>query len=1058
MIAAAGLVFLGVGRLGDAPVDTLPEFAPPTVEIQTEALGLSAIEVEQLITTPMEQDLLNGVAFLDVIRSESVPGLSSIELIFEPGTDLFHARQVVQERLSQAHALPNVSKPPQMLQPLSSTNRVMMIRLSPTTVSMIDLSVLTRWTVRPRLMGVPGVANVSVWGQRDLQLQVQVDPKRLSSSGVTLHQVIESTGNALWASPLTFLEASTPGTGGFIDTPNQRLSIQHLQPIKTPEQLSQVVIEDTGNRLRLGDVATVVQNHQPLIGDAVFAEGPGLLLVVEKFPGVDTLKVTEDVETALAALAPGLSGVEIDSTIFRPATSIKQSLGNLSIAMLVGFALALLALGLILFEWRRVLIAAIAIPVSAATAFLVLLAMGRTFNAMTLAGLVLGLGLVVDDVILGSEAIARRGDDESGARVRTVLETTARARGAMAYALVIVGLTLIPLAALGGISGALLPSLALSFAVAIAASMVVALTITPALALVIPARSKPSRGSPLTGRLGRGYTGLLGRAVRSRAPIVLALGLIAAGVAALPFLKHTSVPNIKERDFLIELDTPPGTSLPEMNRISTVMSAELRTIPGVRNVGAHVGRAVLGDQIVGVNAGELWVSISKNANYDATLAAVQEVVHGYPGVDVDMLTHSGEQLTEVLTGVDAPVHVRIYGTDLAVLRTKAEEVVRTLSRIEGVHSPGAEFEPQEPTLEVEVDLAAAQRFGIRPGDVRRAAAALLSGIEVGSLFEEQKIFDVVVWGVPQIRTSPTTVLQLEIDRPGGGTLRLGQVADVRIRPNPTVLVHESVSRSIDVVAEVSGRDLGAVTKDVERALAGITFPLEYHAELLGDHAALQADKNRLIALAVAVAVGVFLLLQVCFASWRLATAVFLALPAALSGGMIAVLATGRVVTLGSVMGFFAVFGLAVRAIVMLVTRLRELDRDAAGPTHELVVRGAGDRFASALASTLATACLFLPSAIAGPIGGLEIVQPMALVMLGGIGTAALVALFVVPLLYLRFGAAPEADPTDTLLTSFRHEIERETETTRVITLDPDPKAAPSIGALATETPDGPEGA
>ncbi|MGH2726422.1 MAG: efflux RND transporter permease subunit, partial [Actinomycetota bacterium] len=323
VIVIAGVFFLALTQLGDAPVAMLPEFGPPTVEVQTEALGLSAVEVEQLITAPMEQDLLNGVAFLDAIRSESVAGLSSIELIFEPGTDLFNARQVVQERLSQAHALPNVSKPPQMLQPLSSTNRVMMIKLSSKDISLIDMSVLTRWTIRPRLMGVAGVANVSVWGQRDLQLQVQVDPERLRGRGVTLQQVIESTGNALWSSPLSFLEASTPGTGGFIDTPNQRLGIQHLQPIKNAEQLSAVTIDHTGNRLRLGDVADVVQNHQPLIGDAVFADGPGLLLVVEKFPDADTLKVTDDLDAALASLRPGRTGIRVDSSIFRPAGSLR---------------------------------------------------------------------------------------------------------------------------------------------------------------------------------------------------------------------------------------------------------------------------------------------------------------------------------------------------------------------------------------------------------------------------------------------------------------------------------------------------------------------------------------------------------------------------------------------------------------------------------------------------------------------------------------------------------------------------------------------------------------
>ena len=306
IVATAMMMIGGVWQMKNASVDVLPEFTPPTVEVQTEALGLSAEEVEQLITVPIEQDLLNGVAWLDVIRSKSVPGLSSIELIFEPGTDVIKARQVVQERMTQAHALPQVSKPPQMLQPLSSTSRVMMVKLSSTKLTPVELAVLARWTIRPRLMGAKGVANVAIWGHRERQLQVQVDPARLHDEGVSLEQVIATAGNALWVSPLTFLEASTPGTGGFIDTPNQRLGVQHLSPIKTAEDLAQVPVEESGGTLRLGDVADVVEDHQPLIGDAIFADGDGLMLVIEKFPGADTTAVTDAIDDAFKALRPGM--------------------------------------------------------------------------------------------------------------------------------------------------------------------------------------------------------------------------------------------------------------------------------------------------------------------------------------------------------------------------------------------------------------------------------------------------------------------------------------------------------------------------------------------------------------------------------------------------------------------------------------------------------------------------------------------------------------------------------------------------------------------------------
>src|SRR6266540_88686 len=406
IILAAVLMVFGIAQLRNMPVDVYPEFNPPLVEVQTEALGLSAAEVESLITTPMEADLLNGVAWLDQIYSESVTGLSRILLIFEPGTDPIRARQMVQERLTQAHALPNVSKPPVMLQPLSSTSRVMIIGLSSKDLSPIEMGVLARWNIKPRLMGVPGVANVAVWGQRERQLQVQVDPEQLQAKGVTLQQVIETSGEALWVSPLSYLESSSPGTAGWIDTPNQRLGIRHLLPIITPEDLAKVSVAESQGLL-LGDVAKVVEDHQPLIGDAGVNDGPGLLLVIEKFPGANTLDVTRDVEAAIEAMRPGLKGIAIDSTIFRPANYIELAASNLTTTLLIGAILMLLALLFFLWDWRAALISLIAIPLSLVAGVFVLYLRGATFNALVLAGLVIALGVVIDDAIVDVQNIVR---------------------------------------------------------------------------------------------------------------------------------------------------------------------------------------------------------------------------------------------------------------------------------------------------------------------------------------------------------------------------------------------------------------------------------------------------------------------------------------------------------------------------------------------------------------------------------------------------------------------------------------------------------------------------
>src|SRR5512134_1058953 len=468
---AIALMAFGITQFRGMPVDVLPEYSLPYVEIQTEALGLSAKEVEQMITMPMEQDLLAGVAWLDVIQSESVPGLSSVLIYFEPGTDLYHARQMVSERLSQAAVgLPHVSKPPTMIQPLSSASRFMIIGLSSTALSLVDMSVLARWTVAPQLMGVPGVAHVAIWGNRDRQLQVLVDPEKLQEVGVTLNQVVETTGNSLWVSPLSFLEASTPGTGGFIDTPNQRLNVWHVLPISSAEELAEIPVE--GTSLLLGDVARVVEDHPLLIGDALVGDASNLLLVIEKLPGVNTLDVTRGVEAELAALQPGMPGLNFDATLFRPATYLEMAIANLTRTLVIAALLVVLVLGIFLYGWRTALISFLAIIVSLFAALFVLYLRGETLNAMVLAGLVMALGLVIDDAIVDVERIMQRlrqNKQQGGLKsIPTVIrEAAGETRNTMFFATSITLLAIFPVFFIEGINGGLFQPLAISYALAV---------------------------------------------------------------------------------------------------------------------------------------------------------------------------------------------------------------------------------------------------------------------------------------------------------------------------------------------------------------------------------------------------------------------------------------------------------------------------------------------------------------------------------------------------------------------------------------------------------------
>ncbi len=1018
-IAAAIMVF-GVSRLHDMPVDLYPEFSPPYVQVQTEALGLSAEEVEGLITIPLEADLLNGVSWVQTISSDSLPGLSTVTLVFEPGTDLMDARQLVAERLTGVLGLPQVSKPPVMLQPLSSTSRVMQIGLSATDLSLIQMSVLARWTIVPRLMGVPGVANVSIWGERHRQLQMQVNPERLRAEDLSLQQIIETAGNAMWVSPLTFLNASTPGTGGFIDTPNQRLGIRHELPISSASELAEVIID--GTQLRLGDVGEVVEDHQLLIGDAIVNDEPGLLLVVEKFPWANTVEVTRGVEAALHALRPGLAGMELDPEIFRPATFIEMSHDNLITALLIGAILTVVVLGALLFEWRAALISIVAMSLSLVTAALVLFLLGAPISILLLVGLVMALGIVIDDAANDVQNILRRlrehrvGGTETSAKstAAIVLEAALERRSAIGYATLITLLAVVPVFFLTGLAGAFFKPLVLAYVAAVVASAVVALTGTVALSpFLLPKAPLERRESPLIRWLQRGYDRVLARLIQAPTPAYAVAGIIVlAGLAALPALERQLVPSYRDTNLLVNWEASPGTSRPAMNRITTKASVELRSVPGVQNVAAHVGRAVMAsDEPVGINSAELWVSIDPEADYDSTVTAIEGVVDGYPGLDIDVLTYPQERFDATLAEEEeADVTVRIYGHNLDILRSKAEEVRQLLAEIDGLSEAMVEDQIEEPVVEIEVDLEKAHRYGIKPGDVRRAEAALLSGLHVGDLFEEQKVFEVVVWGTPRTRDSLTSIRELLIDAPGGGHVRLGDVADVRIVPNLNVIRREAVSRRLDVEANVRDGDPVAVAAEVDRRLNEIQWPLEYHAEVLGNYADRQAARNRLLAFALAAAIGIFLFLQACFGSWRLATLAFLALPAALVGGALAAALGGGTLLLGSLAGFLAVLGIAARYGIVLIKHYQHLERhegEAFG--RGLVLRGAREQFAPILTTAVTTAAAFLPLVLFGDIAGLEIAHPMAVVVLGGLVTSTLLYLFVVPALYLSLGSGPEPE-------------------------------------------------
>jgi CzcA family heavy metal efflux pump len=976
---AALFVALAARSLRDARFDAFPEFAPPRVEVQTEAPGLSSEEVEALVTMPLEAALA-GTPGMTAIRSKSVLGLSAIVLLFPMGTELLGARTLVQERISRAApSLPTVARPPVLLSPLSSTSRILKIGMWSSKLSREQLSDIARWRVRPALLSVQGVANVAVWGERRTRLEVRADPDRLAAHGVDLSRLVSTTREAL-----------TPRAGGVVDLPTTRLPIVHAPMVRDAAGLARLPLSTLGRgTLTLGDLAEVVESHAVPIGDALVTRGSGILLIVEKQPGASTLTVTDGVETALARLQPALlpEGVELDSTIFRPASFIVRALHNLGQAMSIGCMLVIGVLLLFLWNLRTALISVLAIPLSLLAATCVLTAMGRTIDTMVIAGLVIALGEVVDDAIVDIENIHRRlralpETPDLRTATRVVLDASLEVRSAIVFASMIVLLVFVPMLMLDGVAGELFRPLALAYGLAVLASTIVALTITPVLALLLlRTQRKPLRRPWLT----RWYEPLLRRVLdRPKSLLVSTLSsLVLAGFVAVG-LRQEFLPSFAENDFLMHWIARPGTSLEAVARSADLARAELLQIPGVRNFGAHIGRAKVADEVVGPNFAELWISVDPNADLAATSQRIREVVDGYPGVFRDVQTYLQERMREVLSGGAGAIVVRLRGDDLTALRTAGATLAHSLEDVPGIAHARPEAQVLVPQAQVRVDPDRCAAIGVEPGIVRARASTLLAGETAGQIVRGLQPVDVAVWSHAAGRGDGAALRDLAISVDGRMLTRLGDVADVTIVPVPNTIAHDATARKLDVYIDLEpGADLAQVSTAVTN-IATQQLPKGHHVEVLGEGAARKNAQDKLLGAALLSLAGIFFVLLADFRSGRLALMVFGTLPFAWVGGVGAA-ALGGVVSLGTLIGLVAVIGIAARNGIMLVSHFRHLElEEGMCFGTELVVRGACERLVPILMTALPTGLALVPVVIEGHTAGHEIEHPMAAVILGGL--------------------------------------------------------------------------
>ena len=997
-VLAAALVAAGVWSAHQAPLDVFPEFAPPIVEVQTEAPGFAAEDVEALVTTPLER-ALGGMPGVAKLRSSSALGLSVVSAVFDYGTDPYRARQLVIEAVALAGGqLPRGITP--AVAPLSSVlSWVLAIGLrGDPDVSPLVLRDLAEWTIRPRLLSVPGVANVVIYGGGVRQIQVTTTPERLLAAGATLDDLAAAVGTA-----------DAAAGSGFLDRPGQRLLTWFDGRVHGADDVARALLPGRdGGPVPVAAVADVADGPAVPIGDAIVNGDRGVLLMVSKQPQVNVVAVTEGVEAALRAIVRVLPpGVHVDEALFRQASFVEHALGNLRRALLAGAVLVMIVLLLFLGHLRAALVSVVAIPLSLLAAVVVLGGVGATLNVMVLGGLAIAVGEVVDDAIIDVENAWRRlRAAPPGARaLDVILAASVEVRSAVVYATVMVALVFLPVFLLGGLEGALFRPLALAYVLATLASLVVALTVTPALCLVLlPGaiarhQEPPRRVLALRAR----YERALGRALdRPRRVLLGSVLALIVGVALVPLLRLEFLPEFHETNFVMHMTGAPGVGLGESTRVGAAAERALLGVPGIQSVAQFLGRATLAeDHGFGAERSELLVRLRPDADAAEVTEALRERAATIGGFTFDVKQFLNERIEETLEGAGAALIVRLRGPDLVALEQAATAVSQRLSGVPGAVDVHAEGALAAPGIRVRPRRDDLLRLGLSAAAVERAIRSALGGLPVGRVVEAGRQADVVLYVAAA--DDPARLARLPITAAGSRVVALGSVADIDLGPLRADIAHEDGVRTVAVRLNVRGRSLEAVAHDVARAVAAAPLPAGVYAEVGGEYAAAAAARTRLLGLGALALLGIFVLLVVDFGSARLAGLTMVNVPLAFVGGLAAVLlgAGGRL-SLGAIVGFVTVFGITIRNGIVLVAHFLHLERERGGALDRpALVAGAADRLAPILMTALTTGIALVPLLLLGGRAGGEIEQPMALVIVGGLVSSTWLNLFVVPLWYAR---------------------------------------------------------
>jgi CzcA family heavy metal efflux pump len=1012
VVASVVLIVFGSFVATKMEVDVFPDLTAPTVVVLTEAHGMAPEEVEKLVTFPIETSV-NGATNVRRVRSSSSAGISIVWVEFEWNTDIFKARQIVNEKISViGEKLPNGVGNPTLAPQSSIMGEIMLISLTADSTNQMDLRTIADWTIRPRLLATGGVAQVIVIGGEYKQYQVLASPTKMKHYNVSLLELLKASE-----------EANGNSSGGFINQYGNEYIIKGIGRTNSVDELGKTVIKHIdGNPIKIEDVAEIKIGAAPKIGDGSLKGKPAVIMTVMKQPATNTLELTDKIDEAVADMQKNLPGdIHINTQIFRQADFINASISNIQKVLLEGIAFVIIILFLFLMNWRATAISLVAIPISLVVSILTLKWLGFTINTMSLGGMAIAIGDLVDDAIIDVENVfkrlkenAKKPIEQQANKLKVIFDASFEIRHSIINATFIIIVAFLPLFFLSGMEGKLLAPLGIAFIVSLFASLVVSITLTPVLCSYLLTNdkmlAKQHKESWLVERLQNGYSRLLEKVMHHKKQVIFtALGLFLLTVLAFTQLGRSFLPEFNEGSLVVSAVSLPGISLEESNKIGVNIEKALLTVPEIKLTTRRTGRAELDEHAQGVNAAEIDAPFTLGDRSRADfMEDVREKLAGVTGSNITIGQPIGHRIDHMLSGTRANIAIKIFGTDLNKLFSLSNQIKKEIEGIEGLVDLSVEQQVEIPQIQIKAKRDLLYHYGITIGAFNKFIDAAIAGEKVSDIYEGAKTFDLIVRLDKDSRSKIEDIENVLIDTEDGQKIPLHYVADVISTSGPNTINRENVERKTVISANVVGRDQKSAVEEIQKIInEEIQLPEGYHIEYGGQFEAEAEASKTLMATSLLSLLVIFLLLFQEFKSVKIAGIVLLNLPLALIGGVLSIYFTSGILSIPAIIGFITLLGVATRNGILLVSHYKTL-QDEGLNLYDTIIQGSKDRLSPILMTALTAGLALIPLAIAGDLPGNEIQSPMAKVILGGLLTSTLLNIFIVPVVYFLANSKSEA--------------------------------------------------